>query len=386
MSPISVYISVIVPTYNACERLFLALEALSRQSFDHNLFEVIVIDDGSQDDTFRMLGHTRYSFQLNIIRLERNFGRSYARNRGILASQGKLLIFSDGDMIPCKDYIQEHANSNSCGDKVVIGPIWNRVFTYRYRNFNNEIRSVYNRIAKGVQGYSVETSFAKPEVKTLLCARHLFTERFKQYTYIPSWGNWYQQFVEQYGNNFEGLNFPWILLGSGNMSVGKNKIMEAGLFDKYFMGWGGEDWEVGYRLYKLGLKFLFNGNALSFHQEHPYDEKERSFYSKKNQLYMLEKHRDFEVFAILFGAHLGYDQLNRALGEYNILKTSKDNRHLAGILDNFAYHYYRTSMDEEIFEWYPDNETIYYAIAAIKDIYGYDSPLVNFLKSLTAKK
>jgi hypothetical protein len=101
---------------------------------------------------------------------------------------------------------------------------------------------------------------------------------------------------------------------------------------------------------------------------------------------MLEKHRDFEVFAILFGAHLGYDQLNRALGEYNILKTSKDNRHLAGILDNFAYHYYRTSMDEEIFEWYPDNETIYYAIAAIEDIYGYDSPLVNFLKSLTAKK
>ncbi|MDX2212389.1 MAG: glycosyltransferase [Oculatellaceae cyanobacterium bins.114] len=85
-------VSVIIPTYNTANYLQQAIESVLNQAFDS--YEVIVIDDGSTDDTYCVvepyLDHIRYYRQ-------HNRGVSAARNRGIQLAQGELIAFLDAD-------------------------------------------------------------------------------------------------------------------------------------------------------------------------------------------------------------------------------------------------------------------------------------------------
>lgn len=85
-------ISVIVPTYNYAHFIGDCLDSIFAQTYKD--FEVIVIDDGSTDDTARVLekykGEIRYIYQ-------ENKGLPAARNTGIQAAQGEYLAFLDSD-------------------------------------------------------------------------------------------------------------------------------------------------------------------------------------------------------------------------------------------------------------------------------------------------
>lgn len=99
-------ISVIIPTYNRVHFLQEAIESVFRQTFQD--YEIIVIDDGSSDNTKEMiskLGHKiRYFYQDNR-------GRSSARNHGIQMARGEYIAFLDSDdvFLPEKNAIQVKA-------------------------------------------------------------------------------------------------------------------------------------------------------------------------------------------------------------------------------------------------------------------------------------
>lgn len=84
-------VSVVIPCYNKAAFLGEAIESVLHQTYTH--FEVIVVDDGSSDDS-RMVAsqypRVRYLYQFNQ-------GPSAARNAGIRASRGNYLVFLDGD-------------------------------------------------------------------------------------------------------------------------------------------------------------------------------------------------------------------------------------------------------------------------------------------------
>lgn len=86
-------ISVIIPTYNRADRVRLALESVLAQT-DQN-WELVIIDDGSTDDTQAMV----QSFDHECIRYiwQENKGVAAARNRGIVESEGKFIAFLDSD-------------------------------------------------------------------------------------------------------------------------------------------------------------------------------------------------------------------------------------------------------------------------------------------------
>jgi len=94
-------VSVIVPAYNAEATLGDCLAALQAQSMSRDRYEVIVVDDGSTDRTAEVA--RRYGVRL--IR-QSNAGPAAARNRGVEAAQGGILLFTDADCAPVPGWIE----------------------------------------------------------------------------------------------------------------------------------------------------------------------------------------------------------------------------------------------------------------------------------------
>lgn len=86
-------VSVIIPTYNRGWILKEAIDSVLAQEGVH--FELIVVDDGSTDDTADILDG--YGNHIRVIRQPSNRGVSAARNRGVAASNGALIAFLDSD-------------------------------------------------------------------------------------------------------------------------------------------------------------------------------------------------------------------------------------------------------------------------------------------------
>ncbi len=100
-------ISVVICTYNRCESLKDTLDTLLVQDCNGSFnYEVIVVDNNSKDKTKGVVtsympkfnGHLRYIF-------ESNQGLSYARNRGVKEAKGKIIAFTDDDVVVDRAWI-----------------------------------------------------------------------------------------------------------------------------------------------------------------------------------------------------------------------------------------------------------------------------------------
>lgn len=102
-------VSVVIPTYNRERLVVEAVESVLAQDFRD--FEVIVVDDGSQDATQRVL-EERYGgrdARVRVIRQE-NKGLPGARNAGIRAAAGELVALLDSDDLYCAGFLRESAD------------------------------------------------------------------------------------------------------------------------------------------------------------------------------------------------------------------------------------------------------------------------------------
>ncbi|MBO7678056.1 MAG: glycosyltransferase family 2 protein, partial [Thermoguttaceae bacterium] len=98
------FFSVVVPVYNARQWVGRAIESVLAQSFED--FELILVDDGSPDDSAEVIA--RYTDpRVKLIRQE-NRGEGGARNRGIEASTGKWIAFLDADDQWLPGFLEDH--------------------------------------------------------------------------------------------------------------------------------------------------------------------------------------------------------------------------------------------------------------------------------------
>ena len=114
------YFSIVIPTYKRLPMLVRVLDALEAQ-IDAPEFEVIVIDDGSSDETSRVMSERRAKQYALTFRSQTNAGPGRARNHGVSLATGRYVLFIGDDTVPEQRFLAEHArvHGNASDDPLV---------------------------------------------------------------------------------------------------------------------------------------------------------------------------------------------------------------------------------------------------------------------------
>ncbi len=261
---VSMRCSVIVPTYNRSHLLSLTLHSLVAQDITPENFEVIVVDDGSSDNT-RELVHG-FAGLLNIRYFytpDEGYRVARARNIGIREATSPICIFVDSGVLLASYCLREHCQIHeSSMDKLAIcGYV---------RGFNEDNEDAAE-IVEHIDSDDIDGTLAR------LAAENIFLDLR-------------EEFYAKYGDNFNRLPAPWVIFWTCNVSVKTEVLHQAGLFDEQFMTWGGEDVELAYRLHRIGCQFIVARNAESIHHPHSksYDDNMRD--ARVSYLYFATKH------------------------------------------------------------------------------------------------
>lgn len=282
-------VSIIIPVYNNTNKFKKTYISVLKQDIPgplKKLVEIIVIDDGSSSHKAlsQMIKKEKNPFKIKLARLNKNTGRSTARNVGIFLSCGQILLFLDSDTIPNKDWLINHVLRHQyCNNIVTIG-------------FNENITYLDKKVSLII--IKKKVSLLKPNYKKDFRYNQYTPKKWKKIRKdIPSkrFGKKYNIIIEsdyfkKFSNNkyFGIWTLPYMLTGS-NFGVSKHAIIEAGGFDEDFIGWGMEDTFLGYNLITKGNYLIPILPATAYHIKHNEKPKNRIIDFKRNlKIYLLK--------------------------------------------------------------------------------------------------
>ena len=114
-------VSIIVPTFNGSKRIHYILSSLLEQTYQD--FELIIVDDGSTDNTLNVIDSFIHSFSTARVISQANQGRASVRNKGAKNAKGDLLLFFDDDIKIQSDTVEKHLlHHKNYPNSVLVGP------------------------------------------------------------------------------------------------------------------------------------------------------------------------------------------------------------------------------------------------------------------------
>jgi GT2 family glycosyltransferase len=209
-------LSVVIPTYNRARVLGRTLLALERQTLAGEAFEVVVVDDGSDRVTREALRELTTAIRLRITEKEHG-GLAAARNHGARQARGEFLLFLDDDIALQPQALHEHLGAHqAAGEPVVV------------------VGSV--RFPPGME----------PSALLYYLEKSTYFDLFRDPDKYPQ-------------------GRPPVLPVPGNASVPRRLFQDAGGYDESFVAYGGEDLELGERLSRRGVRFVYHPRAFGHH-------------------------------------------------------------------------------------------------------------------------
>ncbi|MEA5616294.1 glycosyltransferase family 2 protein [Cronbergia sp. UHCC 0137] len=212
----TVFFSVVIPTYNRLPILEKCLRALESQKLSKSSlitgYEVVLVDDGSTDDTLDWLAAHKEEFPHLRCFEQDHAGPAAARNLGVNKAVGDTIIFIDSDLVVLPNFLEAHAVALVQGREKLGN---DKCFTY---------------------GAVINTS------------------NFNNPTSEP----------------YKITDFSAAFFATGNVAISKHWLEQAGLFDIGFQLYGWEDLELGVRLKNLGLKLIKCPEAVGYHWHPPF--------------------------------------------------------------------------------------------------------------------
>jgi glycosyltransferase involved in cell wall biosynthesis len=212
-------ISLIVPTYNRLPILRKCLAALEAQTLPLKEIEVIVIDDGSSDETEESMRQYQAPFRFQYLR-QANSGTGAARRNGVAHARGEYLLLMNDDTICDPDLIEQHlrVHANLASERWAVLGNFEYPLEARRRAMTHFLRT---------------GSFMFPQI-----------------------------------DMEAGFPYPYSHFITCNLSIRRQAVIEAGSFDSTYKL--SEDTELGIRLFEMGYGVLYHPAAHAWHDHLPY--------------------------------------------------------------------------------------------------------------------
>ncbi len=297
--------SIVSVLYGKEKEILCFLDSFMQQTYPGEV-ELIFVDDKSPDDSAKVISNYFQEIalvnsckklpQVRIFQNEKNVGNCISRNKGISQANGDIIVVIDSDCVVNKDFLAVHAAAHSLDDcDAVIGP------------------------------FNIETNGRDP-AKTL-----------KEYEADP------KRAMEECVLQDQGNSYSFVNCITRNFSI-KKQFITGNLFDPLFSysmdpesGFGWEDIEMGYSLFKRGVRLKFIPTAFSLHISHnsSVDEKKKSLRSLLNFRRLFDKHPE-----LLFVARRWTLDTYRKICtwiDYNGLPANDDKKNLDIRFQRFLY-------------------------------------------------
>ncbi len=256
--------SLVIPTRDRSRALARTLAALTRQR--RTDFEVVIVDDGSTDDTAAMLDGFRDRLDLTVVR-QAGRGIAAARTVAMRAARAPILIQTDDDRVPDADFVADHVAAHAAGPRVVAGQQRGLLAAWSVADDlpAAALAAVVARdpaVAAAVGAPAVE--LVSPEA----LAADLDGALARLAVDEPWWVRHGGPLRARYGADLDGFAFPWAAAIGGNTSVPAELAAAVGYLDDGFVSWGLEDTDFHYRLCQAGARVHLLDGGRSYHQLH----------------------------------------------------------------------------------------------------------------------
>lgn len=218
--PYNSTLTVIIPTYNRVKLLAKALAGYEKQSSPELIGELLIVDDGSTDGTEAFVREFCGKSRLPVRYLRQsNKGPAAARNLGISEAKSHLVLFTDSDIIPSHDLVEQH----SAGHR------------------------------------------QHPEIYTAILGYVTWSPEVNPTPFMRWYGEDAMLFAYRSARGRTELDFRFFY--TCNLSVKTSLLREYGRFNESFRSAAYEDTELGYRLSKHGMTLRYNPAAVGYHYQ-----------------------------------------------------------------------------------------------------------------------
>lgn len=265
-------LSIVIPLYNEDESLPELAAWIEKVMLENNFsYEIIMIDDGSTDDSWKVIEQLRAGNpNIKGIKFQRNYGKSAALNEGFKAAQGDVVITMDADMQDSPDEIPELR-------KMIIEDGFDMVSGWKKKRYDNTLTKnipskLFNAAARRSSKIKLHDfncglkSYRKKVVKSI----EIYGEMHRYIPILAKWAGFRkigEKVVEHRARKYGITKFGWERFVNGFLDLGS--IMFVGKFGKrpmHFFGlWGTLFFMFGFLIlsYLTISKFFFDQTGLT---------------------------------------------------------------------------------------------------------------------------